>query len=352
MREEKRRVAMGVTNGVQQWLIEYTDGSSEYKYLNLYNNQWSDSNTADGTPDKTPADDTPDPNPNPDTGTGTGLNWDTFRFLMSRYLFLDESSPIIQEFWNAYETKFKDMPGVTLADIPNLIIGTGLSPTFDKEYAAYIAIRKDVNNVTGITSLAEFNQARAEYKNLLSMYGLRDLATNENIDKFLTGNISVAEANARLSTAFEAIQNADSLLRQQLGSLNLSDADLARALLLGKDGAVALQDKIKVANIKAGEVQAGLKSVIGAEELARQGVSRQQAASGLATTKNQVGGYAAEAVRQGEMVGDLQKELESENILGLASQRRKRIQQRAVARFSGKSGAISQSLAKKTTGTI
>jgi hypothetical protein len=348
MKEEKRRVAMGVTNGVQQWLIEYTDNSSEYKYLNLYNNQWSDSNTADGEPDKKPADDTSDLDSDP----GTGLNWDTFRFLMSRYLFLDESSPIIQEFWNAYETKFKDMPGVSIDMIPNLIIGTGLSPTFDKEYASYIAIRKDVNNVTGITSLAEFNQARAEYKSLLSMYGLRDMATNENIDKFLTGNISAAEANARLSTAFEAIQNADSLLRQQLGSLNLSDADLARALLLGKDGAVALQDKIKVANIKAGEVQAGLKSVIGAEELARQGVSRQQAAAGLAATKNQVGGYSAEAIRQGEMVGDLQKELESENILGLASQRRKRIQQRAVARFSGKSGAISQSLAKKTTGSI
>ena len=349
MKEETGRTMMDVVNGVQRWLVTYSDKSTEYKYLNLYTNEWSDNNPSDGEEDKNPPD-------NPDNekkeDPGTGLNWDTFRFLMSRYLFIDESSPIIQEFWNAYETKFKNMPGVQLSDIPDLIVGSGLAPTFDKEYAAYIAIRKDPGNITGITSIADFNRARAEYKSLLSMYGLRDMATNENVDKFLSGNISAAEANARLSAAFEAIQNADSFLRQQLGNLNLSDTELAKALLLGKEGAIELQDRISTANIMAAESQVGLKSTLGAQQLARQGIGRQQAAQGLATTKMQLTGYSAEAVKQGELVGDLQKELESENILGLASQRRKRIQQRAVARFSGKSGAIQQSLAKKTAGSI
>lgn len=349
MKTETGRSMMDVVNGIQRWLITYSDKSSEYQYLNLNTNEWSTSNPSDGEPDSTPPGNEKKENTTP---PDEGLNWDTFKFLMSRYLFIDENSPIIQEFWNAYETKFKNMPGVQLDDIPDLIVGTGLSPTFDKEYAAYIAIRKDPGNITGITSIADFNRARAEYKSLLSMYGLRDMATNENVDRFLTGNISAAEANARLSAAFEAIQNADSFLRQQLGNLNLSDTELAKALLLGKEGAVALQDRISTANVMAAEAQVGLKSTLGAQQLARQGIGRQQAAQGLATTKMQLPGYSSEAVKQGELVGDLQKELESENILGLASQRRKRIQQRAVARFSGKSGAITQSLAKKTAGSI
>lgn len=41
-RTETRRVSMGVSNGIQQWQIFYSDGTFEYKWLNLNNNTWTD----------------------------------------------------------------------------------------------------------------------------------------------------------------------------------------------------------------------------------------------------------------------------------------------------------------------
>ncbi len=283
------------------------------------------------------------------------VNKDTFQNQLTQYLFLDVKDPntskILDEFWNAYDTKFKNEP-VSVGDMPQLMIGTGIAPTFDTNYKAYIELRKMDNNVTGITSLADFNNARTEYKRIFSLYNLRELGTDENVDKFLLNNVSADEASTRMQTAYDAIKNADPFLRAQLGSLNLEDKDLVKALLLGKEGAIELQDRIKTSNIKAAEQQTGMASVLGAQNLARQGVTRTEAARGLAQTKSQIAGYKAEATAQGQDVTTIQKELEGENLLGMASQRRRKLQQGAVARFSGTSGTTQGSLTRSNSGSI
>jgi len=124
------------------------------------------------------------------------------------------------------------------------------------------------------------------------------------------------------------------------------------ALLLGKEGAIELQDRIKTSNIKAAEQQTGMESVLGAQSLARQGVTRSEAARGLAQTKSQLSGYKAEAAAQGQDATTIQKELEGENLLGMASQRRRKLQQGAVARFSGTSGTTQGSLTRSNSGSI
>lgn len=283
------------------------------------------------------------------------LNQDTFKSLVAQYLFMDPSNvqdqTILNEFWNAYDTEYKNMP-VAIGDIPDLLVSTNKAPTFTAKYKTYIDLRKNPNNATGISSLADFNAARREYKNLLSFYNLKDLANDETVDKFLANNVSLSEANARMQAAYDAIKTADTFLKDQLSAYNLGDQDLAKALLLGKEGAIELQDKIKTANILAAQSQVGLTSQLGAQELARQGINRTEAARGLAQTKAQLPGYQAEAARQGDNVGTIQSELEKENILGLASQRRKKLQQGAISRFSGTSGTMQSSLTKRAAGSI
>jgi len=285
------------------------------------------------------------------------LDKDTFISVLSAVMKDIASPAIYAEIWNAYNTNYKDS-NIDVALLPDVIIGgkdkngRTLTPLFNKEFAGYLAIKNNEYSVTGITTLAEYSNARQSYKDLFSAYGLKDMASNDNIDKFLAGNVSVIEAQQRMSAAYQAIQGADSILKQQLGGLGLTDSDLAKALLTGKEGAIELENKIKTANIRAAEVQAGMESALGAGELARQGISRNQAAQGLAATKMQLAGYEAEATRQGDNAAGIQSELEKENILGLASQRRKKIQQGAAARFGGSSGTMQSSLGKSAAGSI
>jgi hypothetical protein len=282
----------------------------------------------------------------------------TFKETLAAYLGFKsgEYDAILDELWNAYDKYYKTAnidPGL----VPQLIVGkkgdggAELTPLFNKEFAGYLKLVANPNNTTGIKTLAEYNNARRTYRETFQWYNLKELATNENIDKFLENNVSAVEAQARMQAAYDAIQGADDILKSQLGSLNLKDKELARALLLGEDGRVELENKLKTANIMAGQVEAGLTSQLGAQQLAKQGVTRTQAAQGLARTKEQLAGYQQEATRQGQDASSVQSELEKENVLGLASQRRKKLQQSGIARFSGTSGTMQGSLKKNSART-
>jgi hypothetical protein len=289
------------------------------------------------------------------TAVDKKLESDTFKDILGEVLGMDkvEYATILDELWNAYNTYYKSEQ-VDLDLIPQLIIGKKgadgkeLTPEFNKQFAGYLKIIANPDNTTGIKTLVDFNRAREEYRQTMLYYGLNDLATNENIDKFIEGNVSPIEAQTRMEAAFSAVESADSILRSQLGDLNLTGKELARGLLLGKEGAIALENRIKTANVMAGEVQAGIRSQLGAGDLARQGVSRNQAAQGLSRTKEQLSGYEQEAKRQGQDASSIQSELEKENVLGMASQRRKKLQQSGVARFSGTSGTMQGSLKKNS----
>lgn len=282
---------------------------------------------------------------------GKSYDKDTFKQILGVLLGFQESeySGILDEIWNAYNTKYKTQ-AVDLDLIPELIAGSADTPLFNKEFQAYLDIRKNKDNVTGITSLKDFIDARKSYKELMNYYGLKGMATNESVDKFISGNVSVVEAQARMQTAYDAVMTADPILKSQLGSLNLSDQDLVKALLLGPDGRQELENKIKTANISAAEVEAGIKSSIGARELALQGITREQARAGLSTVKQSVGGYTSAAQRALQDASGIQKELEQEQLLGLKSKRRAKLGVREQGLMSGQSGMGQTSLMKQSSG--
>lgn len=261
--------------------------------------------------------------------------------------FSAEDEQMIRDIYNASQSYLAE--GVDLALLPDILATSPNAPASYKNYVQnFISIK---NNATGITTLSDWNKARKQYKELMSSYGLTDLSTNETADKFLMNGISANEAANRLNVAFDAINNADAALKEQLKTYfpSLTPKDLAASILGVGRTASELQKTINVAGIKAEQQLAG-GSTLDAAEVAAQGITRGQARSGMQQTAQEISPYTAAAQRAGISVQDLQKELESENVLGLASQRRKKIQSAEQNLFSGSAGVGQPSLGSAASG--
>jgi len=192
------------------------------------------------------------------------------------------------------------------------------------------------------------------YEETMKSYQAGGLATRENFAKFISNDVSVNELQKRFSNAYTRVINAvnsnDKPLVDELRKLypGITDNEIANSLLLGKEGSDYLKNKIDIAEIKAAETETGIKSAFGAERLASEGVTRQQARIGLSKVSEQKSGMeqASRMFGEGSTEG-LQAELEQENLLGQTSKRTKRLASQARAQFSGQSGIASGSLGRK-----
>lgn len=261
-----------------------------------------------------------------------------------------EDDAMIRDIFKAASPYFaQDVP---FGDILNLMAVDNTAPQSYKNFTT--TFNKIRQGSTGITTIAEYNNAKKVYKTLLSQRGLEDVATDANIEQFLLNNVSADEAAARIDTAYFRIKNADDALKQQLATYfpNVSDADLVRNILGVGKTVDELQKQISIAGIKAEEATAGIKSNIGAEELYKQGVTRDVARKGYQQLAQELPATTAAAQRAGISTQDLQTELEKENLLGMASQRRKKIQTAEQNLFQGSSGTAGISLGKSSVGRI
>lgn len=210
-----------------------------------------------------------------------------------------------------------------------------------------------------VLSEAEYLYQEKMYTETLAAYGASDLGSRENYARFIANDVSPNELNQRFNTAYTRVQNAvqsgdkplvDELRRMYPG---VTDAELAKSLLLGKEGSQYLKTKINVAEIRAAETEAGIKSALGAQFLETQGVGRAEARAGLAKTAAMQTGIAEQARRFGEQdLQGLQQELERENILGQQSVKSKRLASQARAEFAGQTGIRTGSLSRKKSGQI
>jgi hypothetical protein len=195
-----------------------------------------------------------------------------------------------------------------------------------------------------------------QYTELLRSYGLTNLANRDNFAKLIGGSVSPVELQDRVVGVYDRIKNADEALSNELQSMrqmfNVSDSDLAGALLMGSDGTQLLKRKIDEAGISAEATVRGLKSTMGAEELNRLGITRQDAAKGFEVVKQATGTLEKLSGIYGTDNTNLQNELEKEQFTGLLSKRRKSLTSKEVQTFSGKSGALTGQGIKQTSGQI
>jgi len=203
-------------------------------------------------------------------------------------------------------------------------------------------------------SEATYLSQENSYAQTLAAYGASGLATRNNYEKFIAGDVSNVELANRFETAYtrvtKAVDSNDKALVDQLKVMypGVTDNELATSLLLGTEGSQFLKNKIDVAEIKAAETEVGIQSTLGASFLESQGLDRNKTRIGLSKVAEQKSGYEQASRMFGETsTQNLQKELESENLLGQTSKRTKRLASQSRAQFSGQSGITSGSLGRK-----
>jgi hypothetical protein len=211
----------------------------------------------------------------------------------------------------------------------------------------------DARRTAGLQVLSESEYLYNEraYNETLKSYGMGDLATRSNYAQFIGGDVSPVELQQRFTMAVDKVQKADPALKRQLNQMypGISDTDLARSLLLGTEGSQFLKTRLGQAEILAEASTAGITLKNTAAELESQGVTRQDAAKGLQKVATQKAGLEQASRMFGDEVSPdiIQKELESENLLGQVSTRNKRLSSQARAQFSGQSGIATGSLGRK-----
>jgi hypothetical protein len=225
---------------------------------------------------------------------------------------------------------------------------------YKQNFASDIAAGKKAAQPSPADYIAYEKQAQ----NVLNRFGLAGLANQETYADLIGGDVSILEVTERITDVYDRIQNADDVLKTQLSSYfpTYGTSDFARALLTGKtpqDMASQLKRRLTAAEISSEASRAGLATnAERAEQLQSMGVSRTLARAGYSKIAEQKGITEKLGSIYGQDVTDIQTELEAEQFQGLASQRRKKLEQTEQATFAGRSGTSQVSLSRGTAGTF
>ena len=255
--------------------------------------------------------------------------------------------------------KYVDTSMVSWEDpnIYNLILTDTESPElagFRDRFSTYLQKRSEASAKglpvgEGFQSISQYMALEDSYSKVLkSKPGFGDLATSDNIKRFIAGDASVQEVSSRIDNAYFAINNADEALKEQIRVQfpSVNDASLAKALVTGQTDSIQQQIKIGAAGIAASAKLAGIKAESNLEDLARQGVTRETALKGFQQVARERTGIQ-QAARAFGGKAPTQRELEAEALTGAESASAKRLRSQARAQFAGQSGIVTGSLGRK-----
>jgi hypothetical protein len=223
---------------------------------------------------------------------------------------------------------------------------------YNQNFASDIAAGKKAAALTP----ADYIKAEKDYQEILTRYGLGNLATRDTYAQLIGGAVSAAEVTDRITNVYDKIRNADEVLKSQLADYfpDYNESDFAEVLLTGtspEDMANRLKNKLSAAEISSEASRAGLGlDVRRAMELQSMGVSRTLARAGYSKIAEQQARLGTLGAIYQTDVTDLQTELEAEQFQGLASERRKRLTEQEKASFAGSAGVTQVSLQQRTAG--
>lgn len=221
-------------------------------------------------------------------------------------------------------------------------------------------------------SAAELYNAVEGYKGVVSKYNLNEkYISQDSLKKYVKNNVSVSELDERANAARLKAVNADPYYVQALMKLGYvkEATDLTDFFLNPEIGKEALEQNRSTAAFSTEAIRRSQQGLAFSGErfkqltagLLGQGLSEQQigamAATGfesiaqsLRPTQKLAGIY--EGAPQGGEVDQIQKELEAEQFLGTASQRRKRLAEMELAAFQRSAGTTTVSQRRPTAGII
>jgi hypothetical protein len=212
----------------------------------------------------------------------------------------------------------------------------------------------------GALSEAEYIGLEDQYQNIMRNYGLPanyytrgEMGRQEGFEKFLANDVSALELEDRIATAQKRVINANpevtAALRQFYPDINTSD--ILAYTLDPETGLETIKRKVTAAEIGGAAIAQGLATgATRAEELARYGVTKDQAQQGFQAVANVVPrGSQLASIYQQDPYGQTQAEQEVFGLAGSeeAARQRKKLVSLERAEFSGTSGAASGALGRE-----
>ena len=156
--------------------------------------------------------------------------------------------------------------GFTVAEALNLSLrdakSAGVMPAFTDRFKAVFALEdlKRQGKIVDVPTIAEYVKSEQALGEVLNRAGLGDLATEATLANVFSTGKSVAETTSIINDVFLAIDNAPTAWKANVAKV-IPFADrtsLARAVLLGEEGAQALQKTVAKAGVLTAAEQQGL----------------------------------------------------------------------------------------------
>jgi len=221
----------------------------------------------------------------------------------------------------------------------------GKASKFVQRFSAIFKLQDRLNagETVQVPSIADYVKSEQQLGDVLRAVGLGDLANQEIAAKiFGDANKSVAEATSLISDVFSSIDNAPEVLKNDLRTYfpGADRTSIAKALLLGKEGALELTKKVSsIEQLSAAKSQGVTIDLATGADLAAGGAQYGTSLGKFGTVKQ---------LERGQSLGRMsnidftQQEAISSafNANDAANQKIRRIAEEEQNRFSGRSGRL------------
>lgn len=249
--------------------------------------------------------------------------------------------------------------GSTIEEALNLSLydakSKGMAPAFTKRFDGVFKLQDRLNKGEAIEvpTIAEFIKSESAMGDVLRQAGMGDLANQEFLGNVIGLGKSVAEVTTLIDDTFNRIDNAPEALKNDLkvSFPGVSRTDIAKAMLMGTEGAKALNKKIEGLTVMSAAKSQGIGiDAATAGDLAARGYGYDKSLEGFGTVKR---------LERGQFLGKMsgidltqQEAISSTFAQDVKAQDKiARIAEEEVGRFSSRSGRLA-SQNRSTAGLI
>jgi len=219
----------------------------------------------------------------------------------------------------------------------------GTASKFTQRFSAIFKLQDRLNagETVQVPSIADYIKSEQKLGEVFRAVGLGELATQEMASKILgDANKSVDEATSLISDVFGAIDNAPDALKKDLQTYfpGVDRTSIAKALLLGKEGALELTKKVKsIEQVSAAKSQGVNIDLATGANLVAGGADYGTSLSNFATVKQlergqELGRMSGIDFTQNEAIASTFQSNAA------ADEKIRRIKEEEANRFSGRSG--------------
>jgi len=251
------------------------------------------------------------------------------------------------------------------------LIESGISPSeftiklreTDAYQKRFAANKARINKGLSALSEAEYIGLEDTYQGIMRQYGMPEsyytrgeMGRQEGFEKFIGGDVSPAELETRISTAYNRVINSNPEVVQALKQFypNITNGDILSYALDPEKALTDINKKVTAAEIGGAAIGAGLGiGIARAEELQRYGVTKETAQQGFGTI--------ASGLERGRQLSqiynqpDYTQAVAETEVFALpdaekARRQRRRLTQLETTTFSGTSGVTGGALDRERAG--